>query len=81
MQIVLARLEVGQEIVKLGRVDVGEMHKFRTIQKPVAVMWLNNGTKADEAKAKVFAEREGYKVFCYKQEKNPLGKARSDVAT
>lgn len=79
MQIVLARLDETQEIEKLGRADVGECHTFRTVKVPVSCMWLKRGTKDDKARAERFATTEGYRVFCYEGEKDPLGRARRDV--
>ena len=79
MQIVLARVEEDQVVVQQGRIDLGERHKFKTVAKPVSLMWVNNGTATDAAKAKEFADREGYTVFCYNGEKFPLEKARKDV--
>ena len=40
----------------------------------------NNGNDADMTKAKRFAASEGYTVFCYTGEKDPLNKARKDIA-
>ena len=80
MQIVIAWLEDEQEIVKLGRTDVGEMHKFRTVQKPRACMWLNDGNASDAEKAAAYASSEGKSVFCYTGENNPLDRARRDVS-
>jgi hypothetical protein len=80
MQIVLARLDEGAELVKAGRADIGERHTFRPIKVPVSVMWTNNGTEADKAKAEKFAAAEGYTVLCYHGEKDPLSRARRDIA-
>lgn len=79
MQIVIAWLEEDQVIVKRGRTDLGELHKFKTAMRPVACMWLNNGGAADLSKAKSYAAKEGYRVFSYNGEKDPLGKARQDI--
>ena len=79
MQIVLARLDDDVEIVKLGRIDIGEPHKFRPIKRPVSLMWLNDGTAEDVAKAKSFATKNGYAVLCYEQTTDPLGRARVDI--
>ena len=80
MQIVLARLDEDQELVRRGRDDLGERHTFRTVAKPISLMWINKGTPADKAKAEQFARAEGYTVFCYTSERNPLAKARRDIA-
>jgi hypothetical protein len=80
MQIVLARLDDSAEIVKTGRVDLGERHMYRAIKVPVAMVWLNNGTEADRAKAARYAEREGYAVFCYDADPDPIGRAKREIA-
>lgn len=80
MQIVLARLDDGAELVKAGRADLGERHTFRAIKVPASVMWTNNGTEADKVKAEKFAAAEGYTVICYDGEKDPLNRARRDIA-
>lgn len=79
MQIVLARLDDSQEVAKIGRVDIGQAHTFRDIKVPVAVVWLNDGTDADVAEAEKFAKTEGYTVFCYEGEADPLGRAKQDI--
>ena len=78
-QIVLAKLNDAQKLVKLGRVDLGELHTFETIKVPVSAMWLNDGNDQDVAKAEKFAETEGYTVFLYEGEANPLERARQDI--
>jgi hypothetical protein len=79
MQIVVAWTEETQEVVKVGRVDIGDSHKFKTVQLPRACMWLNKGTEADAEKAREYAASEGHSVFCYEGEKDPLGRAKKDV--
>lgn len=79
MQIVLARVEEDRVVVKQGRVDVGERHTFRMVLRPVSLMWLNDGDEADAANARAFAATEGYRVFCYATEADPLDRARRDV--
>jgi hypothetical protein len=61
-------------------VDLGERHTFREIKRPVAVMWKNDGDESDKAKAGRYAKSEGYTVFCYTAEADPLSKARHDIA-
>ena len=78
-QIVLAKLNDALKIVKLGRVDIGEPHQFENIKVPVSAMWLNDGDDTDVAKAGKFAETEGYTVFLYEGEENPLERARQDI--
>jgi hypothetical protein len=79
MQIVIAWTEETQEIVKIGRVDLGESHKFRTVLTPKACMWVNKGNARDLAKARVYAANEGHAVLCYENEHNPLEKAKIDI--
>lgn len=79
MQIVMARIEEEQQIVKIGRIDLGEQHKFKNVLNPVSCMWLNKGTAKDVAKAKDYATREGYTVFTYQNERDPLAKAKQDI--
>jgi hypothetical protein len=79
MQIVLAKLETDYVIEQEGRIDLGEMHKFREIKKPIACIWVNNGNEEDKIKAEKFAITEGYKVFTYINEKEPLKRARKDI--
>ena len=81
MQIVLARLEEDQVIVAEGRIDLGQRHKFKAVHKPVACMWLNKGNGQDVQSARTFAAREGYTVFCYTGERDPLTRAKKDIAT
>ncbi len=80
MQIVLARLDQTQEIAKQGRIDLGERHTFRTVNVPVACIWLNDGSEDDVQSATRYAAREGYSVLCYKNEADPLARARKDIA-
>lgn len=79
MQIVLARLDECHEIERYGRTDLGEPHKFKVMHVPVACMWLSHGTESDATKAAAFARTEGYTVFCYNDEKDPLGRARREI--
>lgn len=79
MQIVLARVEEAQEIVRVGRQDLGEAHKFKTVPKPISLMWLNRGNDSDVLKAKEYAKEGGYTVLCYEGENDPLGRARRDI--
>lgn len=79
MTIVLARVEEDRVIVKHGRTDLGEQHKFKTVPKPIACVWLLNGKESDVEKARNYAASEGYTVFCYEAERDPLGKAKRDI--
>ena len=78
--IVLARIEIEQKIVKHGRIDLGELHTLADVQVPVAIRWLQSGSKADNRAAETYAAANGYKVFTYSTtEPNPLDRARADI--
>jgi len=79
MQIVLARNDIDYIIEQEGRIDLGERHKLKQIYKPVACIWLNNGSLLDKEKANEFAQKEGYTVFCYMDEDNPLERAKKEI--
>jgi hypothetical protein len=79
MQIVIAWAEDDQVIVKQGRIDIGERHVFKTVPKPMACMWLNNGNERDVEKARAYAAKSGHVVFCYTEEADPLATARADI--
>jgi hypothetical protein len=80
MQIVIAWLEEEQVLVKAGRTDLGESHKFKSAPKPMACMWLNKGSHSDLEKAQNFAAKEGHTVFSYNGEKNPLERAKKEIS-
>ncbi len=78
--IVLARIETEQKIVKHGRIDLGERHTLADVQVPVAIRWLQSGSKADIRAAETYAAAKGYKVLTYPTtEPNPLDRARADI--
>lgn len=78
--IVLAKLEDRENLIKRGRTDIGELHKFETVYIPVAVIWLNEGAHEDVAAAKVYALKNNYRVLCYPlSEADPLGRAKTDI--
>lgn len=79
MQIVLARIEEDFRVKELRRADMGERPIMEAVPKPVACMWLNNGSDADVAKAQAYARAEGYTVFTYKGSRDPLTQAKKDV--
>ena len=79
MQIVLAWVDEDFVLVEEGQPDIGRPHKFRSVPKPLAAMWLNNGTPADIVKAQKYAETDGRTVFVYEGEKDPLGRARREI--
>ncbi len=79
MQIVLARLDEDFEVLSDAGRDLGVKPKIRKIQVPRAVMWLNDGNETDLAKARRFAQGEGYTVFTYTGEADPLGRAKADI--
>lgn len=79
MQIVLAWLDEDCVMVQEGQSDIGRPHKFKTVPKAIAAMWLGTGNAADVVKAKKYAEQDGRTVYCYGNEKEPLIRARADV--
>lgn len=79
MQIVIAWTEDEQVVIKHGRTDVGERHVFKTVPKPMACMWLNNGNERDVEKARAYAAQNGHVVLCYTAERDPLATARADI--
>lgn len=78
MQIVLAKVEMtglkatGRNIMR----DRNYFPEYVPAPETKACMWLNNGTAEDVKKAKAFAKTEGYMVFTFNGEKNPLAVAR-----
>lgn len=88
MTIVIAWTEDEQEIApgqKPWRHDLGERPKLVDVKKPRAVVWVNDGSDADAAKAREYVKKAHPgtgQVFLYPTtEKDPLGKARRDVVT
>jgi hypothetical protein len=80
LTICLARVEQDQVVVKAGRIDLGERHTFASVDRPVAMIWINAGDDADVERAQTYAAREGYQVFTYPtSEPEPLVRARLDV--
>jgi len=81
--IVLARTDMTglRDTGQLERRDgVNWFPKFEPCPKASALVWLNEGTEADEAQARDFAQREGYSVLIFPtSEPDPLGKARAAV--
>ena len=79
MQIVIGWVEEEQVLVKVGRVDLGEMHKFKSVPRPMVCMWVNKGSASDLAKAEAYAKSESKTVLTYVGEKNPLEAAKRDL--
>lgn len=79
MQIVIAWTVAEVEIVRARRIDLGEHPVTRAVQSPRAAMWLNAGTQDDLRKARDYATREGYAVFTYVGEREPLARARREI--
>lgn len=81
--IVLAKVEM------TGLEPTGAMERFdgvnyrpqmRVAPRAAALVWLNEGTDADLAKAKAYATTEGYEVLTFPTtEEDPLGLARAAV--
>lgn len=63
--IVIAWTEEDQEIVKHGRVDIGERHTFKAVTVGKAAIWLNDGDAADLEKARAYAQANGYTVYTF----------------
>lgn len=84
MQIVIARLDEDTMIAEYGQLDIGRPHKFKSVPKPIAAMWLSEGgdeTDLEKCRAYVRKINDGWKVFTYPQtERDPLGAAKRDVA-
>ena len=54
--------------------------KVRIVAEAKACIWLRDGTRSDEAKAKAFAEKEGWTVLTFPtSEPDPLGLARRKI--
>ena len=85
MQIVIARLDEETVISELGQIDIGRPHKFKSVPKPLAAMWLSEGgneTDLEKCRAYVLKINDGWQVFTYPQTENdPLGRAKKDVST
>lgn len=79
MQIILARAEVHMTPVSTDGVDLGRRPKMQETIKASACVWLNDGTKADLRKAKDFAAKDGWTVFTYENEPEPLARARREM--
>ena len=78
--VVLARVEQERIIEKPGRPDIGEPHKFKEVDKPVALVWGRGDSARNMEKAGAYAEKEGYMVFVYPPaEEDPLGRAKLDA--
>lgn len=73
-QIVLAWTDHVQEVVREGRVDLGERHRFREVTVGKSAMWLNRGSAEDLAKACAYATKEQERVA---RESDSIGTSRS----
>lgn len=79
--ITLARLVEDYKVVSDAGYDLGRKKKVETYLRPEALVWKLNGGPGDVAKARAYAEQEGYRVFLYPvTEDDPLGQAKKDVA-
>jgi hypothetical protein len=60
--------------------DLGAAPGWKTVQRPLACVWLNKGTEADMAKAKAHAAQEGAQVLTFPEgTEDPLGLAREVI--
>lgn len=84
MWIVMAWTETRREPIDIQatRVDLGERPTFVEVQRPLAVVWVRNGTDEDVAKCRCHADAQdnGALVFTYPaSETDPIGRAKSDL--
>jgi hypothetical protein len=80
VQCVIAWTEESREWTgKAFAADLGERPELRDVLVPRACMWLNEATVRDVEAAKAYANREGFKVFTYTNEKDPIGAAKRDI--
>jgi hypothetical protein len=82
MWIIVAKTETQVEVVRQRRIDLGEKPITREVTVGKAAVWKADGTKAEVAKAKLWASKEGdgWMVFTYPiTNDDPLGCARKDV--
>ena len=78
--IVLGRLEEDFRVVVERRTDLGERPKMEAYQRPVTMVWILSGSPDDVIRARSYAAREGYQVFCYLvTEEDPLARAKTDL--
>ena len=61
------------------RQDLGERPGMRPTVVAKAAMWENVATPASVEKARAYAAKQGYRVFTFTGEKDPLGAARRAV--
>jgi hypothetical protein len=81
MTIVLAKVEM-TAIRATGRTRFDGANYFPVFEpapEAKACVWLNKAKQSDIAKAETFAKTEGYTVFTYSNERDPLGRAKKDV--
>ena len=81
MIIVLVKVEM-TALEPTGRLRFDGANYFPVYQpapEAKACVWLSDGKPRDIAKAKAFADTEGYTVFTYENEKDPLGRARAEA--
>lgn len=78
MQIVIAKVEMsGIEFTGKYLDRYCTEPEIRRIPQAKGCMWLNDGGPTDVDKAKEFAKTEGYTVYTFQGEKDPVGKAKS----
>ena len=85
-QIVLARIcsdvEATDEWTRARGDGVNPVPKLRTVQKPVAVMWLRDASESEIPRAEAFASTEGWTVVrVLSDERDPLAYAKKLVKT
>ena len=83
-RILCARIVVDFEIIRQGRIDLGERHATRDVNVARVLCWRNSvpAAKLDTelAKAAAFAAAEGYTVHVYPMsERDPIARAKQDA--
>lgn len=56
--------------------DLGERPPVRVVKTPRTAMWLNEATPEDVEKAREMARTEGWTVFTFVGEEDPLAAAK-----
>lgn len=78
--VVLARVEQEQVIDKLGQPEIGKPHKFKEVDRPIALVWGRGDSPRNMEKAHARAKKDGFMVFVYPpDEKDPLGRGKLEA--
>lgn len=82
--IVLARVCVDMVVDGPWAADLGRRPKMKEVRRPEGCVWCYKGTEEDLAKARKYAESEGYMVFTYPSAwtgDEAFERAKADVMT